>query len=344
MRFENSIAYEGIYEMMSERTYIAWAGKAKNGSVDPGDASREWHRLAGMPKAVVDTKGTSERYRRRVAVRVKDLIRLTDKETRSRGYDLEGKVDKKVDDDSIALLEKRLQSETHSRAGSSGDITDVAKSLALAASAAAEDMEDIGGIGGAAGGKATVMDFARLKAASKERVDEPAEEDAGGDNSGDDDDLNEHEVAKKQKVASAKHWWNRDTIISSAISQHKTYMTTTKEGLIQAAEQIKEALKQVTPDVAAAVKIERLLAETRRHAIKLVLAVAEAPPPPKANATATDAHSPMNAARRGATVASPSGEGKVAASPAAVIPAAKQVEQAVSSFTMLCKCELPSSD
>ena len=68
-RQESAIIVDGVMEMMTERAYVVWMGKPKNGCMDAEEAKKEWDKLFRAPDAITDEKGTHPRYRQRVAIR-----------------------------------------------------------------------------------------------------------------------------------------------------------------------------------------------------------------------------------------------------------------------------------
>jgi hypothetical protein len=51
---ETAIILDGVYEMMHQQHYVAFAGKAKNGSIDPQEAAERWTKLFDAPDAMTD--------------------------------------------------------------------------------------------------------------------------------------------------------------------------------------------------------------------------------------------------------------------------------------------------
>jgi hypothetical protein len=51
---ETSIILDGVYEMMHQQHYVAFAGKAKNGSIDPQEAALRWAKLYDAPDSMTD--------------------------------------------------------------------------------------------------------------------------------------------------------------------------------------------------------------------------------------------------------------------------------------------------
>ncbi len=69
-----AILFDGVYEMMNMAAYIHFAGKAKNGSIDPDEARVKWEQEFLKPGAVTDMLGPTPKLARRVAIKVKDLV------------------------------------------------------------------------------------------------------------------------------------------------------------------------------------------------------------------------------------------------------------------------------
>ena len=63
LKQEQSVLFDGKYEMMTMRAYIAWKAKAKNGSLDPQSAAEDFRRLVADPRSHTDNLGDDPRYR-----------------------------------------------------------------------------------------------------------------------------------------------------------------------------------------------------------------------------------------------------------------------------------------
>ena len=93
-RQESSIIMDGVYEMMTERAYVAWMAKPKNGCMDPQEVAAQWKEEYSTPKAVTDNLGTNPKWKQRVAIKKADELRLRDAQIAARGYQLKGKEEK----------------------------------------------------------------------------------------------------------------------------------------------------------------------------------------------------------------------------------------------------------
>ena len=74
--------------------------------------------MCAKKDATKDMLGTEERYRARVAVKVKDLVRLTDREVKSKGFDLVGKAIKNPEQADIEKLRHMAESSDFSSGAS----------------------------------------------------------------------------------------------------------------------------------------------------------------------------------------------------------------------------------
>ena len=85
---EESLQAQGVFEMMHLRRFIHWAGKPGNQGLEAEDAVIEWKRLCELPDATLDFLGPTEKYAKRVAVRVKDLIVHTNEQRKRKAMAL----------------------------------------------------------------------------------------------------------------------------------------------------------------------------------------------------------------------------------------------------------------
>ena len=126
------ISFEAIYEMMDERTFCHWNAEPRNGGVDHPASIVEWNAKCVLKGAVVDYLGTDARYKKRVAIRVKDILRMSDKESRSKGYVKMDKDMKNASDESINALEHRMNTSGFTHGESALSRSELARKLAVA--------------------------------------------------------------------------------------------------------------------------------------------------------------------------------------------------------------------
>lgn len=96
-RQESAVITDGVYEMMTERAFVYWMGKAKNGSMDPMEASALWHKKKSELGAITDNLGVGSgpKDMARVAVKKVDLVKFRDSFVRSQGFEASGPMNKK---------------------------------------------------------------------------------------------------------------------------------------------------------------------------------------------------------------------------------------------------------
>ena len=80
-------------------------------------------------------------------------------------------------------------------------------------------------------------------------------------------------VASKGKASSEASgaWWDRDAVLSAAITQHSAWMASTRKSFEEGIAKIDESLAAVPAEHKEKVNIEMKLASNRKHAMKLVL-------------------------------------------------------------------------
>ena len=81
-----SLLFDGIFEMFSKSSYVAWAAEAKNGGLSSTVAGRKWDAAFNKEGAITDKLGETKEEMNRVAMKVADRITLRDAHIRARGY------------------------------------------------------------------------------------------------------------------------------------------------------------------------------------------------------------------------------------------------------------------
>ena len=97
------------YEMIDLRRWITWHGKHKNGSMEVEEARALFYTTLEQPDTMTDELGPTEKYRTRIAKKVRDMIIKRDQELRGRGYDLKEKDVKKATKEDMDQAESRVQ-------------------------------------------------------------------------------------------------------------------------------------------------------------------------------------------------------------------------------------------
>ena len=136
-RQETAVLYDGVQEMMNELAFVAWMGKAKNGSMNPVEASALFKKKCIEPGAIVDEKGNHEKFRKRVAVLKADLVTNRDAAIQSQGYVGRDKEIRKGGQADVDRLEARLGKESLMQASSARTRNDMASAMVSAAASAA---------------------------------------------------------------------------------------------------------------------------------------------------------------------------------------------------------------
>ena len=115
-------------------------GKPEQGSWEWEAASVDWKRMHAEKGATRDNLGKCKdnRYTKRVAVKVKDLIRISDREVRQRGFQKKGKEIKNASQDDLDKLEHQIQQNDLMKGSVASTFGDLAKSLAVARGSSAD--------------------------------------------------------------------------------------------------------------------------------------------------------------------------------------------------------------
>ena len=276
-RNESSVLLDGIQEMMDERHFMVWMAKPKNGCKDALEASAEWHKKCAAPGAIIDYKGPCEKYRKRVAIQVKDLVINRDAHIRSQGYVVKDKEVKKGDQAAIDKAEARLFKEQEFTASSARNKQDLAASMVAAAASSKDGAFSSDGKGAA--GVGSLKDFIDSTKESQEQDEEEEDEDSknssptkpgstGASSTSKRKGKGEEESEKPGKKN--KTWFDRDGAVTSAVKAHTTWLKNTATTITSTLENLQAALDQVTDDIQDEVKNEQRLAKNRLYALKLI--------------------------------------------------------------------------
>ena len=99
---------DSVYEMMTDIQYQVWAADAANGGLTPLQASAKWKELCDLPGAVLDELGHSPEYKKRVAVKTKDVILDPQASIQREGFKLMDQVSKNTSQKDIDNAMHRL--------------------------------------------------------------------------------------------------------------------------------------------------------------------------------------------------------------------------------------------
>lgn len=135
-RQETSVVKDCIYEMMTERAFVHWMAKPKNGAMDPMEASALFQAKKTEIGAVTDNlgPGPTMKDQMRVAIKRADTLKFRDAFVKTQGYEATGPVNKKATAEDI---DKHLDTMRRGPKWSSAaalDRGDLAKSMIGAAS------------------------------------------------------------------------------------------------------------------------------------------------------------------------------------------------------------------
>jgi hypothetical protein len=108
VRQEQSLIMDGVMQMMDERHFVYWMGKAKNGSLDPREAAALWQEKYDAPKAIKDSLGPNSKYQNRVAVKKADMLKFRDATIRAQVYQVKDKENRKAGQADIDKAEAQL--------------------------------------------------------------------------------------------------------------------------------------------------------------------------------------------------------------------------------------------
>lgn len=274
VRQEELLIKDEEYEMMDLRRWIAWHGKQKNGSMDPEEARALFFTTLEQPDTMSDELGPSEKYRTRIAKKVRDVIIKRDQELRGRGYDLKEKDVKKATTEDIDKAESRVQRGSVARGASAQTRNELAQAMVKAgthcpsASALGSEAKAIAQFG-------NVMDLASdsgCEEMEEERGGEDAEDDVDGEASA-------QRTPKKRKgtegdgQSSKKQrgdWLDHGKVMA-AISTHQAWMRSTRKSLNDSMKVVMDAREMVTAEARGAVANELKLLDNRYLALRLVL-------------------------------------------------------------------------
>ena len=275
-RQESAVLYGGVQEMMNELAFVAWMGKAKNGSMNPVEASTLFKKKCSEPGAIVDEKGNHEKFRTRVAVLKADLVTSRDASIHAQGYVGKDKEIRKGSQADVDRLEARLGKESVMQASSARTRNDMASAMVSAAASAASSGTGAGAFSNEGISAMHLGNNVKDLLSDSEHEDDQGTTDrsdpstpakASNSAAADEDSPEQPSSNKKPK----KIWWDRDASISACIKSHASWLKATKTTLTGTVEKLKGTIGKVTADIEDEVRNEARLARNRLYALRLVL-------------------------------------------------------------------------
>jgi hypothetical protein len=263
----SAVYFDGIYEMMTLKQYSVWVSLPENGGKDSEDAKVAWLDFQKEAGAICDNKGPCAKFRQRVAIKVKDVVKFRDGHERSQIATAAEKESKKATQKELDELEVRMR---QGAATSMEDRSDLAQRMVTSAGAAGS----AGGGGAFSEVGVGVSNFGSihdLKDDMKE-LEEQANEEEAEDKEKEKETEGETPKAKaKAKSKAEKVWFQRDEKILAEISRHRTWETTVKGNLGEVKRRLEQVAEKATIDIKDEVVAEMRLLSNRLRAVKLVL-------------------------------------------------------------------------
>ena len=72
----SGLIFDSEHEMMNVRAFQVFKAKPEHGGLDSEESAAEWERLYNLPGATTDLKGPTAKLKRRVAVKVRDVLKV----------------------------------------------------------------------------------------------------------------------------------------------------------------------------------------------------------------------------------------------------------------------------
>lgn len=270
VRQEELLIKDAEYEMMDLRKWIAWHGKQKNGSMEVEEARALFYTTLEQPDTMSDELGPSEKYRTRIAKKVRDVIIKRDQELRGRGYDLKEKDVKKATKEDIDRAESRVQRGSVARGAAAKTRDELAQTMVKAGahSALSSEAKAMAQFG-------NVRDLASDSGSEMEGRDGEDAEDKGSV----DGEASAQRTPKKRKGAegdakSSKKQrgdWLDHGKVMAALNTHQAWMRSTRKSLNDSMKAVMDVREMVTAETRDAVANELKLLDNRYLALRLVL-------------------------------------------------------------------------
>ena len=272
-RREQQLLLDGVLEMMDERHYGAWMAKPKNGCVDGETAKVMWQELCKTPGAILDNKGKSAKFIRRVAVQKADFVINRDASIQSQRGECVRQT-KKPDDVKLKELMAEVRSRPGLEAGRSR--ADMASSM-VKAKTASNGEGAFSSAGTAASNIGDVVDLCPADDdeegnASKAIPKSTDEKAAGTDGTS--------STRSSRGPAVKRAWFNRDDAIATFVSAERNYRKKVRsdyEAMVKVMAAV-EGIAKDDEEVKGMVENELKLMKTRQTAVRLVVGDVEVVP------------------------------------------------------------------
>lgn len=272
VRQEELVIKDEQYEMMDLRKWIVWHGKHKNGAMEVEEARALFYTTLKEPDTMTDELGPSEKYRTRIAKKVRDMIIKRDQELRGRGYDLKEKDVKKATKQDIDQAESRVQRGSVARGAAAKTRDDFAQAMVKTGS----------GTRSALSSEAkAIAQFGNVRELGSDSGSD-MEEEKGGEDAGDDGEASAQCTPKKRKGTEGdgpgnlpskkkKGDWLDHGKVMAAISTHQAWMRSTRKSLNDSMKTVMDIREMVTTEARGVVANEVKLLDNRYLALRLVL-------------------------------------------------------------------------
>ena len=291
VRHAEQLLIDGVYEMLNCAAYIHWAGKAKNGNVDADEAKLRWGQEYDKPGAITDELGPTTKLKRRVAIRVKDLVIVRDMSERSQLAQFQGEQVRKADQDVVNRMESRLRQNASFSSTSAVGRLDAAQQLVQNRGAGADGIFSEAARSAAVIGdlKNTFGEHMQEDEAETALESEADAEDESTTQTADNKITNGNPAAGgssttgsggtpsggkggKPKQEAEPAWFSRQEKVGELLMGHMQWSTATRGSLKSTQQELEAAILGVPKTVEHMVDMEKALVQTRLKAIKLVLA------------------------------------------------------------------------
>ena len=209
--------------------------------------------------------GQSEKFRRRVAVKLADRLIHRDQEVRGQGYELRDKEVKQAKAEDVDKAEIRMQRGSVTRGGAAQSRDELAKSMVRASGAGVKS----GSLGQEAKGLLQLPSVKDLCSDDESSGEESGEIPAGSTPT-------KRKAEQQQQPGSGKRGkteegWVDHGKIMAAIKTHREWTRKMRGSLLETQKEVQKALDKVTQDVRTEVTNELNLLENRRLALRLVM-------------------------------------------------------------------------
>jgi hypothetical protein len=276
-KHEQQTIIDGVRQMMCEREFVAWMAKAKNGALDADSAKTRFKALCEVGDEVTDEEGPDAKNKKRVSVKVKDLLTSREADICSQGLRIMHSSNKKASAEDVEKAEHRLQTQGLSHIQAKLSRRERVVNMKHASQAQADGID---GGNFLAGGKAALS----IGPVGDYLSEGGSEEDAGEDADGEEDEKCDDDAADKKRRASASTdpvskkpkvvdtvWYTRDDQVTAALASHSDWEKKKREKLESCLGSMNATYARIDPSIADMVENEKKLFNTRHLALKLVL-------------------------------------------------------------------------